>query len=157
MTSTPKGSGSLLGTAATEAVTSILMNSDTYEVYAAWGTNTFPNGERIRRRQPKDPARSHRGGTTHLSRCLSAFRWTPATSWTGEDPSRIPLDVAAVCLSIAEQHVGPLANDAAADRSIRGYSAQPNFGRLNSSAADVDQLNIDLDGRVSGRMAGCPR
>lgn len=35
------------------AVTSILMNSETYETYAAWGTNTLPNGERIRRRAPK--------------------------------------------------------------------------------------------------------
>lgn len=81
------------------AVTSILMTSDTYEAYAAWGTNTLPNGERIRRRQPKDlPDLTAEERLAYHAVCQPSDGLPLRV-----EQERIPLDVAAACLSTAER------------------------------------------------------
>lgn len=80
------------------AVTSILMNPDTYETYAAWGTNFLPNGEKIRRRSPK--------ALTDLTAEELLTYQTVCQPSDGlplrVEQERIPLDVAAACTAVRQ-------------------------------------------------------
>jgi hypothetical protein len=81
------------------AITSILMNLDTYTAYAAWGTNTLPNGETIRRREPKSlPDLTEEERATYHAVCRPSDGLPPRV-----EQERIPLHVAVAVLPAAKQ------------------------------------------------------